>query len=94
MTLPMESLKKEIHSLISRLESRPADVAAIEHQVLDYLRRLSADAESAAGPERLAGRFAELTRFWSEAIPWCSQLSRDIERLIIIHGDMVERNGD
>lgn len=87
----MKTLRREIKETIARLGNSPSDADFIADQALSILRRLAADAETSPGPEWLAGSFAELNRFWVGSIPWCSELSREIERLIIMYGDLTGR---
>jgi hypothetical protein len=32
----------------------------------------------------------ELRQFWIDSVAWCSTLSRDIEKIIMIHGELWE----
>jgi hypothetical protein len=85
----MEELRKEIRSLIRRMERVPPPVGSVEAITLDRLRMLSAAAEEVPESESgaLASLLGELRGFWLHSIDWCSQLSKDIERLLILYDD-------
>ena len=84
----MEDLRQEIRSLIRRLETPSLTSGNVEAMTLDRLQVLCAAAERAQQPGDLASLFRELRQFWLDSIDWCSQLSRDIERLLILHDEL------
>ena len=83
----MEALRKEIRSLIRRMERAPSPVGSVEALALDRLRILSAAAEQVPETGEFASLLGELQGFWLHSIDWCSQLSKDIERLLILYDD-------
>jgi len=55
---------------------------------LDRLQVLYGAAQRAQEAGELATLFGELRQFWLDTIDWCSQLSKDIERLLIMHDEL------
>ena len=81
----MDKLKKEIAALIEQLEKSDINGSAIERQTLHHLTRLVAADETAFDQN-----LADLKQFWLSSIDWCSELSKQIEKLIIIYEDPVD----
>ena len=79
----MEELKKEIGALKDRLERSDISSAAVEGQAVRHLRRLMAADEQA-----FEVGFADLKQFWLSSVDWCSDLSKQVERLIIRYEDL------
>ena len=88
----MEDLRRELHTLIRRMEAAVAPDGSVEEETLHRLQALSAAAEKAQQISDLAPLFLDLKDFWLNSIDWCSQLSKDIERLLIL-GDDLTTNG-
>jgi hypothetical protein len=84
----MEDLRQAIGSLIHRMELAPALTGSVEAATLDRLHGLYAAAERAQHADELGPLFGGLQQFWLSSIDWCSQLSKDIERLLIIYDEM------
>jgi hypothetical protein len=85
----MDELKKEIAALIEKLEkSNPID-GSTEQITTTHLNGLLAAINNAENPVALAARFAELEQFWLSSIAWCSQLSKDVEKIIIIYQELL-----
>jgi hypothetical protein len=79
----MDKLKTEIATLINRLEKSDINGSAIEGQTLGHLYRLVAADETAFDQN-----LADFKQFWLSSIDWCSELSKQIEKLIIMHADL------
>lgn len=90
----MESLRKEIFSLITRLEGNLAPLGHIESQAVVRLRALQAVAEKATAAGELTPEIMALRQFWLDSVDWCSQLSRDIEKLLIIQEELATQGTD
>lgn len=81
-------LQGEIQDTMERLKSQVVGAGSAEAAALVYLRAI---ARSLSGPpHRLESRIAELRRFWLESVPWCSPLSKDLEKIIILYSEAVE----
>ncbi len=90
----MESLREEIHSLITRLEGNLAPSGHVEAQTLVRLRALQAAADKAMAAGELTLEIMALRQYWLDSIDWCSQLSRDIEKLLIIQEELAAQSTD
>ena len=80
-------LQREIQETMARLgqvvETGDTEAAALAH--------LRAAARSISGsPRRLESLIADLRRFWLESVPWCSPLSKDLEKIITLYSEAVE----
>jgi len=85
----MDELTKEIVALIKKLEkSNPID-GSPEQITTGQLNGLLAAMENAVDPGTLAPRVAELEQFWLSSVAWCSQLSKDVERILIIYQELL-----
>ena len=85
----MNESTKEIVALIEKLEkSNPID-GSTEQITSNHLKRLLAAMENTEGPRTLAPRFADLEQFWLSSVAWCSQLSKDVEKIIITYQELL-----
>ena len=81
----MQELENEIVALIDKLEkANPLD-GSTEQITIHHLRRLITALENAEETETNQGKIAELEQFYESSVPWCSQLSKDIEKIVIIY---------
>ena len=76
----MDNLREEIAALIDQLKKSDINASAVEHQTILLLNRL-VEADETAFDQSLA----ELKQFWLSSIDWCSELSKQVEKLIIMH---------
>jgi len=83
--------QREIQSLIDHLEKSEPDVESTESVAIEYLTCLLKNAENSGTMDMLNKDMAELRRFWLESVPWCSQLSSQIEKIIILHDELNEQ---
>ena len=81
----LKGLRKEISDLKIQLENSNMSGSAAEGQTILHLNRLLA-----ADDEALESGFADLEQFWLSSVAWCSQLSKQIEKLIIMQADIRE----
>jgi hypothetical protein len=79
----MEALRQEIVALKSQLEKSAVNGSPVEHQTLQHLSLLIETDEHS-----LAQGLADLKQFWLTSVDWCSELSRQIEKLIIMYEDL------
>jgi len=61
---------------------------SVEAMALDRLQTLCGAAERAQQAGEVTPFFLELQQFWLQSIGWCSQLSKEIERLLILHDEL------
>jgi predicted component of type VI protein secretion system len=79
----MKAFREEIFALRDRLEKAVVNGSPVERQTLHYLSLL-AEADDTA----LARGLADLEQFWLSSIDWCSELSKQIEKVIIMYEDL------
>ena len=82
-------LKNEIGAVIHKLENSMAGEDRIAAFVLTQLKCLLREVESGniGSNDRV---FGNLRQFWLDSVPWCSELSRDVEKIIIMYGDLAD----
>jgi hypothetical protein len=85
----MNELKKETAALIEKLEKSNPIVGSTEQITTSHLKGLLAAIENADDASTLAPRLADLEQFWLSSVAWCSQLSKDIEKIIIIYQELL-----
>jgi len=85
----MEMLKNEICELIDKLENGMAGEDRMASRVLTQLKSLLREIEAGniGSNERV---FGDLRQFWLDSVPWCSDLSRDVEKIIMMYGDLAD----
>ena len=76
----MDKLREEIAALLDQLNKSDINGSAIERQTISHLNRLVAADETAFDQG-----LADLKQFWLSSIDWCSELSKQVEKLIIMH---------
>jgi len=81
----MDELRKEIDALREQLEKSDITGNTVERQTIGHLNRLIA-----ADEKTFEIGFADLKQFWLSSVDWCSELSKLIEKLIIIQEDLSE----
>ncbi len=74
--------------MMRRMEIAPPIAGSVEAMTLRRLRTLCNAAERTQQAAELTPLFRELREFWLHSIDWCSQLSMDIERLLILHDEL------
>jgi len=84
----MNEFQKEIFLLIDKLEKSVASEESSENITLNYLKGLAAS-EKAVDKRALAMGIADLEQFWVTSINWCSELSKDVEKIIILYQEQL-----
>jgi hypothetical protein len=79
----MDKLREEITALINQLKKSDINGSTVERQTIYHLNHL-VEADEMAFDQGLA----DLKQFWLSSIDWCSELSKQIEKLIIMHEDL------
>ena len=79
----MDKLKPEIIALIDQLKKSDINTSAVARQTIYHLNHL-VEADEMAFDQGLA----DLKQFWLSSVDWCSELSKQIEKLIIMHEDL------
>ena len=86
----MEQLRNEISLLINRLESAFPQPGSPEANTLERLRSINTAARAEQQAVALSADFSALRQYWLSSVDWCSQLSRDIEKLLIIQEELAD----
>ena len=89
----VKTLHHEMHALVAKLEGAFPQPGSIEDTTLVRLRTLCAAADEARQAGDLTPHFVELRRYWLDSIDWCSQLSKEIEKLLIMQEELAACNG-
>jgi hypothetical protein len=89
----MESLRHAMKALVARLEGAFPQTGSIEDTTRIHLRMLCAAAEQAQQAGDLDRQFTELRQYWLDSIDWCSQLSKEIEKLLIMQEELSASGG-
>ena len=84
----MKELANEIAALIEKLElSDPID-SRTEQITAGHLKAIMAAMGNPDDADEIASRFADLEQFWQSSVAWCSQLSKDVEKIIIDYQEL------
>lgn len=89
----MEHLRHAMKALVARLEGTFPQSGSIEDTTRIHLRMLCIAAEKAQQAGELDRQFAELRQYWLDSIDWCSQLSREVEKLLIMQEELRASSG-
>lgn len=76
----MDTPREDITALIHQLKKSDITASAVAHQTIFLLERL-VEADETAFDQGLA----DLKQFWLSSIDWCSELSKQVEKLIIMY---------
>ena len=78
----MDEWIKSLKALIRQLDNSPSVQNSVEQTSLRLLKAVMAAVEE-GDTVRVARRVATLKAFWLESVAWCSQLSKDMEKMLI-----------
>ena len=90
----MENLRKTINDLITKLETSPPLAGSVEATTLGYLRTIATAAHHTEKADDLTPFFSDLRAHWLASINWCSPLSKDVEKLLIIQEESLDLTND
>ncbi len=81
------TLRKVVARLIRELQTAAFKEGSMEAQAVRYLTPLLEHLDSGqfAAEHR---SMAQLKNFWLGQVPWCSALSRSLEKIIMLHDEM------
>jgi hypothetical protein len=85
----MNELLNEIVALIDKLEELNPIYGSNEQITVDHLKRLKDTLRNTNDIRTLAPAFASLEQFQVSSVAWCSPLSKDIEKIIIIYQEQL-----
>jgi hypothetical protein len=85
----MNEFYSEMVALIDKLEKTIPSEGSTEQITLSLLKGLGIAAENTDDTNALEARVAELEQFWASSVAWCSVLSKDIEKIIILYREQL-----
>jgi len=85
---PMDEFSKIAETLIAGLELAIPGGGGTEEGALAHLKKLMQAVES-RNRKQMDMNFMELKGYWLESVPWCSGLSKEIEKLLMIYEQTV-----
>lgn len=85
----MNELFGEIVELIDKLEKTNPIYGTNEQIAADHLRRIRDALAKTDDLKTLGPAFAGLEQFQVSSVAWCSQLSKDLEKIIIIYQELL-----
>ena len=85
----MKELLNEIVALIDKLDKLDPIYGSHEQIAVDYLKRLKDALGTTNDIRTLEPAFAGLEQFQLSSVAWCSPLSKDIEKIIIIYQELL-----
>ena len=86
----MDDLKDALEALMTQLSQALPAAGTTEGKALPHLKRIQDGMVCGHSPRDLVPAVNELRQFWLDSVAWCSTLSRDIEKIIMIHGELLE----
>ena len=86
----MDEFFKAAAALKADLQRVPTPESTLEGQSIDLLGGVL-EAAARRKLKALDNRMALLKQFWLESVAWCSELSKKIERLLILYEDAREK---
>jgi hypothetical protein len=89
----MKQLQQAIAELIAGLDARGPRAAPVEQITLEHLRHLAHFVVLDPQASELHRAVMRLKAFWAASIDWCSALSRQVERILIIYEDLLQAAG-
>ena len=81
----MNDIAKQIADLMGKLERSNFPEGSAEHIALNHLQGLMAAFQRGDNTRALKAGFSDLNQFWVSSIAWCSQLSKDLEKILIMY---------
>ena len=81
----MDELKAEIKKIVSNLKASNPGYQNPEQSALNYLERIAQECKTKSDISELDSIVSELRLFWLNSVAWCSPLSKDIEKIIILY---------
>ena len=85
----MNELLSEIVALIDKLEELNPNYGSSEQITLDLLMRLKDALGETDDLRTLESAIVGLEQYQVSSVPWCSQLSKDIEKIIIMYQEQL-----
>lgn len=85
----MERFRQSIVDLIAEIDAMGPDAGPAAKTTQAHLRRLLPEASMIRQPSDMYEAMVSFRQFWATSIDWCSALSRQVERIIIMYDDLL-----
>ena len=86
----MDALIQAIDDLTKIMKGSVGGCSGTEAKVIKLLERLGSTAREKPHLALLAPEMDQLHHLWTHSIDWCSSLSRQLEKIIIIYQEAVQ----
>lgn len=80
----MDEFSKAAGTLIAALELANPGRDTLEGRTLSILKQMVRAVDS-RNRSQMQAQFMVFKHFWLESVPWCSGLSRELEKLVMIY---------
>lgn len=87
----MEHLREEIRFLTAKLKALHPPPGSTEDAVIGLLQNLSAAADKTQDARLLSPQILQLEHYWLHYVAWCSALSKEIEKILILKEELSAR---
>ena len=81
----MNEFKAEINKTVGNLKAANPGYQSPEKIALNYLERIVQQSKTISNIRELDSIITELRLFWLNSVAWCSPLSKDLEKIIILY---------
>jgi len=85
---PINRLREEIYALKAKLEALHPLPGSTEYTVIELLHNLGVAADRVQDVPMLAPQIFDLEHYWLHSVDWCSTLSKEIEKILIIQEEL------
>ena len=86
----MKAFIEAIEALTATMQRTVSGNSETEARVLDLLMRLQFTADSTSSIPLLAPDMDRLHHLWTHSVDWCSNLSRQLEKIIILYQEELQ----
>jgi hypothetical protein len=84
----ISDFQQHLRALSAQLEKTAADPGGVEQQALRHLRSLLQAIEAPVDRRQMDRQIQSLHQFWMQSVDWCSQLSKQLERVLVDYGEL------
>ena len=84
----LNDFQEHLRALSAHLEKTAAGPGGVEQQALQHLRSLLQATETPGDRRQMDRRIQALHQFWLQSVDWCSQLSKQLERVLADYGEL------
>jgi hypothetical protein len=89
-----KTLHQEIQSLMDQLTNLRPEPETAEGVAIEHLTYLAHRLQRAGTLADIKFDMAGFKDFWLKSVPWCSPLSKQIERIMILYDEIIEQENN